>query len=70
MNANKLRSVMVLHGDTITSLARAMDITPHTLGRKISGKAEFTAREIWFIKERYQLSAGDVDEIFFERSVS
>lgn len=70
MNPNKLRSVMVLHGDTIASLARAMGITAHTLGRKIHGKTEFTQREIWFIKNRYGLTPAEVDEIFFEHRVS
>ena len=70
MNPNKLRSVMVLHGDNGVKLAAALGISEHTLSKKITGKSQFTQEEIRRIKERYGLSPIEVDEIFFSKGVS
>lgn len=70
MNPNKLKSVMVLHGDNGVKLAAALGISQQTLSAKITGKSQFTQEEIWRIKERYGLSAVDIDDIFFARCVS
>lgn len=70
MNSNKLRSVMVLHGDTGGKLAAAIGISQQSLSAKINGKRQFTQDEIRKIKERYGLSAEEVDEIFFAQRVS
>jgi len=70
MNPNKLRAVMALHGDTGVRLSKALKISQQTLSKKINGKVDFTQREIWLIKERYQLSPADIDEIYFAELVS
>ena len=72
MNPNKLRSLMVLHGETAKALSEAMGIAPQTFSAKLNARdgAEFTQSEIAFIKERYELSAQDVDDIFFNPVVS
>ena len=70
MNTNKLRSVMVLHGDNGVKLARALGISQNSLSKKMTGKSQFTQDEIWQIKERYGLTPVEVDEIFFAQSVS
>lgn len=68
MNLRKLDSIMVLHGDTNFALAKAMGIRPQTLSLKRKNvRSEFNQREIAFIRERYRLSASEVDEIFFDR---
>ena len=66
MNTAKLKSVMVLHGDTHASLAQGLGMCRRTLSSKINEKgSEFTRSEIIRIKERYALSAKEVEGIFF-----
>ena len=69
MNKLKLESVMRLHGDTGTSLAKFLNIARATFSAKINetNRAEFTQGEISMIKEKYSLSPEDVDTIFFDR---
>lgn len=66
MNKSLFRSFMVKFGDTQETLANAMGISLSRLNAKInSNGAEFTQSEILFIKQRYKLSASNVDAIFF-----
>lgn len=66
MNKALLRAEMIKHGDTQETLANAMGISLSRLNAKInSDNAEFRQTEIIFIKDRYNLSAADVDSIFF-----
>ncbi|MBP1046439.1 XRE family transcriptional regulator [Enterococcus sp. BWM-S5] len=72
MNKIKLKSVIVLNNDTQNSLAASIGISPQTLSSKINERqgSEFTQTEIKTIKEKYSLSAEEVDEIFFNNFVS
>ena len=72
MHTAKLRSVMVLHGDTNAVLAGVIGISPQTFSIKINERngAEFTQSEISKIRERYNLSPEEVDDIFFKEKVS
>ncbi len=72
MNKNLLESKMKLLGDTQSTLADAIGISLSRLSAKINEYegAEFTQGEINSIKERYQLSADEVDCIFFAKAVS
>lgn len=66
MNGAMLKSVMVLNGDTIRDLAEYLQITPQSVSDKINERrTEFKQGEIALIKERYGLSADQVDAIFF-----
>lgn len=66
MNGAKLRSVMVLHGDTTTDLAEYLECTPQTIYNKLKENGtEFTRPEIIKIKNRYNLTPEQVDDIFF-----
>lgn len=66
MNKNKLRSQMALHGDTTKDLAEWLNITEQSVLNKINEKGtEFKQGEIRRIRERYNLSPDEVDEIFF-----
>lgn len=66
MNKRELRAQMVKHGDTQLSLSKAMGIGLSTLNAKInSANTEFRQNEISFIKERYDLTAQQVNAIFF-----
>lgn len=66
MNTERLRSVMVLHGDTYKDLADYLDISETSLGNKINEKGtQFKQGEIAKIKDKYNLSPDEVDAIFF-----
>ena len=72
MNRQILRSYMVKYGDTGESLAAALGIQRNTLSSKMNEYrgAEFTQGEIKTIKDRYHLTADDIDLIFFDIDVS
>ena len=72
MNKNLLISKMKLFGDTQKTLAEALGISLTRLNEKINGSngAEFRMREITLIKIRYDLTAEEVDLIFFTKKVS
>ena len=63
---------MALHGDTGNDLAKALGLSPQRFSAKINEKngAEFTQHEIQKIKDRYNLSAEDIEAIFFNKKVS
>lgn len=66
MNAKLFRSMMVLNNDTNKTLADFLDISETSVSNKINEKGtEFKQGEIAMIKERYGLSAEQVEAIFF-----
>ena len=67
MDKRRLESVMKLFGDTGNSLSDYLGIARSTFSMKINetNGAEFTQGEISLIKQRYSLSAEEVDSIFF-----
>ena len=68
MNSNELKSVMTLHGDTYKDLADYIGISETSFTNKINEKGtEFKYREIVKIKNKYNLSADQIDSIFFNR---
>ena len=72
MNKRMLESKMKLFGDTQMILANAIGISTSRFSAKINkyDGAEFTQSEINAIKDRYKLSAKEVDNIFFTTKVS
>ena len=66
MNASKLRSIMVLHDDTNRDLAEFLGISETSVSNKINENGtEFKQGEIAKIKEKYNLTAEQVEAIFF-----
>ena len=66
MNGALLKSIMVLNGDTVRKLAEHLEISPQSVSDKINERGtEFKQGEIAMIKERYNLSAEQVEKIFF-----
>ena len=66
MNVPLLKSVMALHNDTNKDLANYLRITEQSLSNKINERdTEFKQGEIAAIKERYDLTAEQVEQIFF-----
>ena len=72
MNKSILKSKMALFEDTAETLATAIGIANSTLSVKMNSYngAEFTQGEIRKIKDRYDLTAEEVDLIFFAAEVS
>lgn len=66
MNKTKLRSVMVFHGDTNKDLAEYLGISEQSVSNKINENGtEFKQGEIALIRKKYNLSADQVEDIFF-----
>ena len=66
MNKELLRSVMVLNGDTNRDLAVFLDISEQSVSNKINENGtEFKQGEIAAIRQRYNLTADQVTNIFF-----
>lgn len=67
MNKNQLKSIMTLHGDNNGKLAEYLGISESRFSAKINetNGAEFNKGEITKIKQKYDLSADDIDSIFF-----
>ena len=72
MNKNELVSKMKKFGDRNEDLAKYIGISPQRFSAKLNGTggADFTRSEIQKIKERYNLTAEEVDIIFFTQTVS
>lgn len=72
MNKKLLRSEMILHDDTNSTLANTLGISPQSLSSKMNetNGAEFTQKEISKIRARYNLTDEKVIAIFFTASVS
>lgn len=68
MKKNLLEAKMKLHSDTQSDLAEAIGISLPTFNEKLNsanGK-QFKQKEILIIKKRYNLTAEEIDEIFFD----
>lgn len=65
MNSNILKSKIKLNEDTQENLAEYLGITNSTLSFKINGKNDFLRAEIQLIKQRYNLTPQEIDQIFF-----
>lgn len=66
MNPKLFRSFMVLNNDTNGTLAEFLDISKTSISNKINEKdTEFKQGEIAMIKTRWNLSAEQVEAIFF-----
>lgn len=72
MNKKLLRSEMVLHDDTNSTLAAALGITPQSFSAKMNetNGAEFTQGEMGIIRVRYSLTDKKFIAIFFADCVS
>ena len=71
LNNKLLRSVMILYGDTNRDLAKYLGISQQSVSSKINENGtEFRQGEIAKIKDRYSLSAEQINNIFFDTIVS
>ena len=67
LNKNQLRSFMALNGDNDGKLAEYLGLSRSRFSAKINetGGADFNQGEISKIKQRYNLTADEIDSIFF-----
>ncbi len=66
MNKILLRYYMALNGDTNRKLADFLDLSLQSLSAKINENgSQFKQGEIAKIKERYKLTAEEIENIFF-----
>ncbi len=66
MNSLKLRSIMALYGDTYKDIALLLGISEASVSNKINENGtEFKQGEIAKIKDKYDLSADEIETIFF-----
>lgn len=71
MNKAKLKGAIVAHGDTQTDLAKALGLSLASLSLRINGHGRgFLQSEMDAIKRRYDLTADQMDEIFFGSDLS
>lgn len=67
MNKNMLVSKIKLHGDNYADIAKYINISTQRFSAKINtvSGADFTLNEMRKIKEKYNLTAEEIDDIFF-----
>ena len=65
MNSNMFSGFMVMNGDTNETLADFLGISTTSVSNKRNGKTDFTQGEIVKIKNRWNLTPDQVDQIFF-----
>ena len=72
MNKALLKSIMIMYGDTVKDMADFLSISTQSVYNKMnearmpSGKrAEFGQKEIGKIQTRYNLTAEQLEKIFF-----
>ena len=70
MNKNELKARMARHGDNCLKLAEALGKSPSTISHKLNDGIPFSLSEIQIMIDRYELSAEDVQTIFFAREVA
>lgn len=71
MNKALFRSFMALNGDTNKSLAKFLGKSEQTVCNKINENGtEFTQGEIAAISKRYNFTAEQIKDIFFDSKVS
>ena len=61
----KLLGIIKYHNDTSEDLMKYLNISSSSFYNKINKKFDFTRGEIQKIKERYNLTAEQIDDIFF-----
>jgi hypothetical protein len=66
MNSKLFKAMMVMHGDTNASIAAFLGITEQSVCNKINENGtEFKQGEIGKMKTKWNLTADQIDAIFF-----
>lgn len=67
---NILKSLIILNGKSISEVAEEMNISRTSLYRKISGKSQFTRKEMSELISILKIEPYKAMEIFFDIKVS
>ena len=67
---NTLKAHFVLHGASMKDVSKALGISRTALYRKMSGKSEFSRKEIQSIIKKYGIDEQTAFAIFFSDKVS
>lgn len=70
MNSELLKSFIGKARDTQEALAKACGLSLSSLNAKINGHASFRQDEMDVIRKRYNMTAEDVEKVFFADEVS
>ena len=70
MNILKLKARIIEEGYSIRTLAKPLGIKDATLYKKVSGKVQFTMRELQILKKILHLSNDEFVDIFFSIEMS
>lgn len=65
MDMNLLRYFMGRHGDNQSTLAKAIGLPQSALSDRMTGKRSFRQDEMNAIRKRYNLTAEELQSIFF-----
>lgn len=65
MDKNLLRYIMAKNGDRQEDLAKAIGIPQSALSCRLNGKCSFRQDEMNIIRKRYELTAEEMESIFF-----
>lgn len=64
-NKNLFKAKYIEHNLKTADVAVILGINPATLARKVSGESDFTRNEIQLFRAALNLSAEEIDNIFF-----
>ena len=64
-NKNLLKSYIIRHGDTMSDAAGKIGISYQSFMRKLNGIVDFRVREMTMLRDAYEISAEDFEQIFF-----
>lgn len=70
MNVNLLKAQIVLKGKKISDITKLLKISKSATYRKLSGKSDFTRKEILLLINFLDISINKAMDIFFNEKVS
>lgn len=70
MNINMLKAQIALKGKKNSDIAELLGISKSAIYRKLSGKSDFTRKEILLLINFLEISTDRAMEIFFNQKVS
>lgn len=70
LNKPLMKAIIAKNNDTQGELARALNLPQSAVSHRINGSIDFRLSEINCIRKRYNLTAEETVEIFFDQQVS
>lgn len=70
MNVNLLKAQIALKGKKVSDITKLLKISKSAIYRKLSGKSDFTRKEILLLINFLDINTDKAMEIFFSEKVS